>query len=58
MKDTPAQLRKMRQYGLQFIFYADGWFILHCLKTLVENGRLIPPKESQKQALSTIIYHE
>lgn len=58
LKDTPAQLRKMRQYGLQFIFYADGWFILHCLKTLVENGRLIPPKESQKQALSTIIYHE
>lgn len=52
---TPKQLRKMQLYGLQNIFYADGWFILHCIRTLVDSGRLALPTERQRKSLTTII---
>lgn len=55
LDQTPEHLRKVQKYGLQFIFFSDGWFILHCLKELVNNGRLKPPTEEQKKALTTII---
>lgn len=55
---TPAPLRTMRGYGLQFTFYVDGWFVLHCLKELVNGGRLQLPTEAQKRALMTIVVHE
>jgi len=58
LRETPRHLHTMQKYGLQFTFYSDGWFILHCLKTLVNAGKLLPPKESQKQSLSMIILHE
>ncbi len=58
MAATPPQLHKMQQFGLQFIFTSDGWFILHCLKELVANGKLKPPTEEQKQALSTVIIYK
>ena len=55
MDATPKQLRKMKAYGMQYIFYSDGWFILHCMKELVENGKLKLPTEEQKKALTTVI---
>jgi len=55
MDSTPKQLRKMQAYGMQYIFYSDGWFILHCLKELVNNGKLKLPTEEQKKSLSTIV---
>lgn len=58
LKETPSHLHTMQKYGLQYIFYSDGWFILHCLKELVNNGKLKPPTEEQKQALTTIIIRE
>lgn len=58
LKETPEHLRTMRGYGLQYIFYVDGWFILHCLKALVNNGKLQLPAEDQRRALTTIIVHE
>lgn len=55
LEGTPKHLRKMQQYSLQFTFSSDRWFILHCLKVLVNSGKLRLPAEHQKQALSTII---
>ena len=55
MDATPKQLRKMQAFGMQYIFYSDGWFILHCMKELVNNGELKLPTEEQKKSLSTII---
>ena len=42
-------------YELQFLFHSDGWFLLHCIVTLLNNGKLKPPTEGQKKALTTII---
>lgn len=58
LKETPKHLHRMQQYGLQFLFFSDGWFILHCLKELVNSGKLQPPSEEQKLALSRLILHE
>ena len=58
MELTPRHMQKARQFGHQYIFYSDGWFILHCLKALIENGKLKPPSEEQKKSLTTVIIME
>lgn len=58
LQNTPKHLQKMQMYGLQYTFYYDAWFILHCLKFLVNSGKLKLPAEEQKKALSVIIIHE
>lgn len=55
LNETPKHLHKMQKYGLQYIFFSDGWFILHCLKELVNHGKLKLPTEEQKKSLTTII---
>jgi len=55
LTETPKQLQIMKKYGLQYIFYCDGWFILHCIKALLDNGKLKEPTEDQKKSLTTII---
>lgn len=55
MANVPTHLTKMKQYGMQYIFYADGWFILNCLKVLVENGKLRIPVSEQRNALTTLV---
>jgi RNA polymerase sigma factor (sigma-70 family) len=55
LANTPKHLRKMQSFGLQFIFYSDGWFLLYCLKELVNNGKLKEPTETQRKSLTTII---
>lgn len=55
MDGTPAHLKKMQGYGLQYTFYADGWFMLHCLKELIGRGLLFPPEDGQKKALSILL---
>ncbi len=52
---TPKHLHTMEKYGLQYIFYSDGWFILHCIKALLANGKLKEPTEEQRKSLTTII---
>lgn len=52
---TPKHLHTMQKYGLQYTFFSDGWFILHCMKELVNNGKLKLPTEEQKKSLTTII---
>ena len=55
LDETPKHLHKMQKYGLQYTFFSDGWFILHCMKELVNNGKLKLPTEAQKKSLTTII---
>lgn len=57
LDSTPKQLRAMQKYSMQFIFFSDGWFMLYCLKELVNSGKLKLPTEKQKQSLSTVIIH-
>lgn len=56
LDETPKHLHKMQKYGLQYTFFSDGWFVLHCLKELVGNGRLRPPAEEQKKSLTTLMF--
>lgn len=57
-ENTPKHLHKMRMYGLQYIFHSDAWFILHCLKVLVHNGKLSLPTEEQKSTLTTVLFNQ
>ena len=52
---VPAHLRKIREYELQYVFHSDGWFLLHCIVTLLGNGKLKLPTEEQRKALTTMI---
>ncbi len=52
---VPPHLRKMEEYELQFLFCSDGWFLLHCLVVLLNNGKLKIPSEGQKKALTTLL---
>ena len=58
LDETPKHLHKMQKYGLQYIFFSDGWFILHCMKELVNSGKLNPPTEEQKKSLTMVIIPE
>ena len=55
LADLPPQMHTMMKFNMQYIYHADGWFILHCLKALVENGKLHPPTEDQRRSLTTVI---
>ena len=52
---TPGHLRRMQGFGLQYIFYADGWFLLHCMKELVNRGLLRLPSLEEKRSLSMLL---
>ena len=55
LESVPAHLRKVKAYELQFVFHADGWFLLHCITALLKNGKLQEPTEGQKKSLTTLI---
>ena len=55
LKTVPAHLKKIKEYELQFVFHSDGWFLLHCIKTLLNNGKLMEPTEGQRKSLTTLI---
>ena len=55
LDSVPAHLRKVKEYELQFVFHSDGWFLLHCIVTLLNNGKLKEPTTEQKKALTTLI---
>ena len=58
LDSVPPHLRRVREYEQQFIFHSDGWFLLHCIKALLANGKLKPPTEGQRKSLMTIIAPE
>ena len=55
LESVPTHLKKIKEYELQFLFHSDGWFLLHCIVTLLNNGKLKQPTEEQRKALTTII---
>ena len=55
LESVPAHLRKVKAYELQFVFHADGWFLLHCITALLNNGKLQKPTAEQKKSLTTLI---
>lgn len=55
LKTVPVHLRKIQEYELQSLFNFDGWFLLHCITALVNNGKLKLPTEGQRKSLTTII---
>lgn len=55
LESVPAHLRKVKVYELQFVFHSDGWFLLHCITTLIKNGKLKEPTREQRKALTTLI---
>lgn len=55
IESKPKHMQKMQAYGLQYIFYADGWFLLYTIKELLESGRLKLPADYQRISLSTLI---
>ena len=55
LESVPAHLRKIKAYELQFVFHADGWFLVHCITTLLKNGKLKEPTEGQRKSLTTLI---
>ena len=55
LKSVPAHLRKVKEYELQFVFHSDGWFLLHCITALLDNGKLRLPTQEQKKSLCTLI---
>ncbi len=55
LKETPKQLQTMQKYSFQHIFHSDGWFILHCIKALLANGKLKEPTQDQRKSLTTLI---
>lgn len=58
LDSVPPHLRKIMKYELQFTFYSDGWFLLHCIVALLNNGKLKLPTEDQKSILTTLILPE
>ncbi len=58
LADTPEHLRKVRAFGLQYVFSSSGIFILYCIKNLLASGKLTLPTEEQKKALTIIVAHE
>ncbi|MBP3638079.1 MAG: RNA polymerase sigma factor [Clostridia bacterium] len=55
LESVPAHLKKIKEYELQFVFHADGWFLVHCITTLLKNGKLKEPTEGQRKSLTTLI---
>lgn len=55
LESVPAHLKKVKAYELQFVFHADRWFLVHCITTLLKNGKLKEPTEGQRKSLTTLI---
>lgn len=55
LNSVPAHLKKVKAYELQFVFHADGWFLLHCIVRLLNNGKLKLPTKEQRKSLTTLI---
>lgn len=58
LKATPRHMQKAQEFSLQYLFSANGFFILNCIQTLLNNGKLKLPTEEQRNSLTTVIIHE
>ena len=51
----PQNMRRAKEYELQYTFYADGRFLHRCLRELLYSGRLKLPEDRQKPSMSTLL---
>ncbi len=58
LAETAPHMRRTRAYQMQYIFYSDAWFLLHCIQHLLRVGKLTPPTEGQRRAVTTLIFPE
>lgn len=56
LAEVAPHMRKAKQYELQFVFHSDGWFLLHCIRHLLDAGRLVMPTEEQGRVVTMLIY--
>ena len=52
---TPAHMKKAREYTMQHMFYSDGQFIIFALSKLLESGKLQLPTEAQRKSLCAVL---
>ena len=55
LSNTPKNVRKMWEYMLQYIYYADGKFLLYSIIELLNSGKLTPVDDNRKKSLTTLI---
>lgn len=55
LAETPVHLRRARKFMLQYLFRADGLFLIYVLKELLHSGRLHPPAAMQRRSLMTVL---
>lgn len=55
LDSIPQHLRRIKEYELQYVFYSDGWFLIHCITALLKIGKLKLPTEGQRKALMTVM---
>ena len=55
LESIPQNMRRAKEFELQFIFYADGRFLHRCLWELLRSGKLKLPEEGQKPSMSTLL---
>ncbi len=55
LESVPAHMRKVKEFEAQFTLYSDGRFVYHCIRNLLDSGKLVLPDEAQKKALSTLL---
>jgi hypothetical protein len=55
LESIPQNMRRVKEYELQYMFYADGRFLHRCLWELLRSGKLKLPEEGQKPSLSTLL---
>jgi len=55
LASVPKHLQKAKEFELQYLFHADGWFLLHCITNLLKSGKLHMPTQAQRKSLTTLI---
>ena len=55
VESIPQHMRRVKEYELQYTFYADGRFLHRCLWEPVQSGKLKLPTEEQKASMSTLL---
>lgn len=55
LSETPKHLRKMCEFGLQYIFYSDGLFMGYSMLELINNGKIEKISDNRLKSLTSLI---
>jgi len=51
----PENMRRQREFVLQYMFHSDGWFMRYAMEALVEGGRLKKVADDKRDSLTQIL---